>query len=208
MPAIEVIENQLKDHRPHLMPREHRTPTAVALILRDSLTGTEMLFIERARHERDPWSGNLGFPGGKIEEQDRDARRAAERETREEIGIDLENSRFLGRLSDIAGAHLPVLISCFVYGLETPAHFSLSAEVNGVFWVPLDLLLDPGQHKTARVDFSGKTLNTPSILLPKQQNTPLWGITYRLVLQFLAILGHDPAGPAATSSITGAPSEK
>jgi 8-oxo-dGTP pyrophosphatase MutT (NUDIX family) len=197
MPTIDEIENLLNVSRPLSTPRGHRIPTAVALILRNSPTGMDILFIERARHERDPWSGNLGFPGGKVEKHDEDARRAAERETLEEIGLDLGNVRCLGRLSDITGAHVPVLISCFVYGLDKPEILTLSAEVNSIFWVPLGHLLDPEHHQTARVRFSGKTLDTPAILIPGQGDTPLWGITYRLVMQLLALLGHDLSAPVS-----------
>jgi len=192
MPDIDAIEKSLKASRPQLIPRGSRIPTAVALVLRDTPAGLEMLFIERARHEGDPWSGNIGFPGGKVEHHDRGARRAAQRETLEETGLDLGGSRFLGRLSDITGAHLPVLISCFVYCLETPADFRPSGEVHSIFWVPLDMLLDPARHLTMRVNFAGKELDTPAILVAGREHMPLWGITYRLVMQFLAILGHDP----------------
>jgi len=76
---------------PPAAPDHRRTayPAAVALILLTGPAGLEMLFIERARHDDDPWSGNLGFPGGKVEETDDGERQAAERETREEIGLDL-----------------------------------------------------------------------------------------------------------------------
>src|SRR6185369_3871770 len=63
-----------------------RVPAAVAMILRQGPGGLEMLFIERAEHENDPWSGNLAFPGGKVEPGE-EPRQAAERETLEEIGL-------------------------------------------------------------------------------------------------------------------------
>jgi 8-oxo-dGTP pyrophosphatase MutT (NUDIX family) len=192
MPAFDTLERLLKANPPTLRPREHRTPTAVALILRETPAGLAILFIERALHEGDPWSGNIGFPGGKIESRDGSARRAVERETREEIGLDLAGNRLLGRLSDITGAHLPVLVSCFVYGLERPAVIDASGEVRSTFWVPLDHLLAPLNHRTVRVRFAGKELDTPAILIPELPDTPLWGITYRLVMQFAGILGNAP----------------
>ena len=38
---------------------------AVAVILRDAMRGPEVLFIRRAEHPRDPWSGHMAFPGGR-----------------------------------------------------------------------------------------------------------------------------------------------
>ncbi|HXB54963.1 MAG TPA: CoA pyrophosphatase, partial [Vicinamibacteria bacterium] len=40
---------------------------AVALILREAARGLELLFIRRAEHDGDPWSGQVGFPGGRAE---------------------------------------------------------------------------------------------------------------------------------------------
>ena len=57
-----------------------RKGAAVAMILREAVEDVEMLFIERARHDSDPWSGHLAFPGGKVEEGEQ-PQEAAERET-------------------------------------------------------------------------------------------------------------------------------
>ncbi len=182
------------------MTKDFRTHAAVALILRASPEGPDVLFIERAAHDADPWSGNLGFPGGKVEKEDSGAREAAGRETLEEIGLDLGGARYLGRLSDIAGAHLPIRVSCFVYGLVSSADFTLSDEVRTVFWVPLADLADPALHLVAPVQFSGKTLTSPAIFIPEARQTPLWGITYRLVMQFLDILGYLPVSQETSPS--------
>jgi 8-oxo-dGTP pyrophosphatase MutT (NUDIX family) len=165
-----------------------------------------MLFIERARHDDDPWSGNLGFPGGKVEKHDAGERQAAERETREEIGLDLASARCLGRLSDIAGAHLPVRVSCYVYGLpDAPTVLILGEEVRTVYWVPFTDLLAPERHISAPVRFSGTMLTSPAIRLLKPESTPLWGITYRLVMQFLQLLDvlplSAPSSPAVPSGV-------
>ena len=199
MLSFDDIQRTLDAHQPILMPRDFRTRAAVALILRSASAGPEILFIERARHDGDPWSGDLGFPGGKVEKSDGEERRAAERETMEEIGVDLGNSHYLGRLSDIAGAHFPVRVSCFVYGLSGPATFRPSDEVRNIFWVPLATLLDPERHLTAPVNFSGRTLISPAIRIQEPGNTPLWGLTYRLIMQFLHILGYQPAPGALPS---------
>ncbi|MBL0224251.1 MAG: CoA pyrophosphatase [Geobacteraceae bacterium] len=165
-----------------------RTRAAVALILRELPGDLEILFIERATDARDPWSGHLAFPGGKVEKGER-ARQAAERETREEIGLVLETERYLGRMSDIVGANLPVRVSCFAYATVTTAlQPVVSPEVHDVFWVRLSDIRDPDRHRMARVGFSGRTLEVPGIILPQPDKPVLWGITYRLVMQLLEII--------------------
>jgi 8-oxo-dGTP pyrophosphatase MutT (NUDIX family) len=185
------IERVLVGHEPVHLGCNSVTPAAVALILRQDPAGLQVLFIERAAHDNDPWSGNVGFPGGKIEKDDRSPQLAAERETLEEIGLDLRTAYYLGRLSDIAGAHLPVKISCFVYGTGHAGPFRLSEEVRDIFWVPLEELRDPARHVEAPVRFDGRTLIRPAIRLPQPGKPVLWGITYRLVMEFLDLLQRD-----------------
>jgi len=192
MPSLADIRRRLAGRPPQTLPTESSRHAAVALILRDSPAGPEILFIERARHENDPWSGDLGFPGGKVEADDPHPQRAAERETFEEIGIDLRLARYLGRLDDLAGAHLPVVVCCFVYETDRYDPFVLSAEVAEAFWIPLQTLLDPARHLMTTVSFRGEQLQRPALDLLGPGRTVLWGITFRLISQFMHILGYAP----------------
>lgn len=63
---------------------------AVAAILRERAGELELLFIRRAKRRGDPWSGHMAWPGGKREAGDSTLLACAVRETREEIGLDLE----------------------------------------------------------------------------------------------------------------------
>jgi len=186
--TLDRIEEALKRHKPELLTNAPGIKAAVALIIRHGMDDLEVLFIERASHQNDPWSGDLGFPGGKVEESDIDARHTAERETLEEIGLDLATARYLGRLSDLPGATTPVQVSCFVYEMKGPARFRLNDEVQDLFWVALGELDNPTRHVEAKVRFKGKDLHRPAIRLPQSEKPILWGLTYRLITQFLEIL--------------------
>jgi len=56
-------------------------------------------------------SGQIGLPGGKVEDQDKDREETALRETEEEIGIDAKDIQILGRLSElyVQASHYNVL---------------------------------------------------------------------------------------------------
>lgn len=193
--SYDLIQHALTGNTASPLPDDAHTRAAVALILRAVPSGMEILFIERAAHPEDPWSGNLGFPGGKVESEDGSERRAAERETGEEIGLELGEAEYLGRIPDIIGAHLPVRISCFVYGLVRPARLVLEDEVRSVFWFPLDQLQSPDRHMAAIVNFTGREMTAPAIRIMAPGQTVLWGITYRLVLTFLEILANSGLMP-------------
>ena len=169
-------------------PEGERTPASVALVLQQNGSGMELFFIERARHPKDPWSGNIGFPGGRWDPADADLRQTAERETMEEVGIDLSAARYLGRLSDIVGHNLPVRVSCFVYGLLQPVQPVLSHEVHDAFWYGFDELTASKRQVSSKVNFDGRQLDAPAIDLGLPDKPVLWGITYRLVSQFRQVI--------------------
>ncbi|HEX9187840.1 MAG TPA: NUDIX domain-containing protein, partial [Vicinamibacteria bacterium] len=89
--------------RAHRVVEGGAARAAVALVLRDGVpAGPELLVIRRAEHEQDPWSGHMGFPGGRAEPSDPSPEATAVRETLEETGLDLarDGSR-LGALDEM-----------------------------------------------------------------------------------------------------------
>lgn len=183
--SCEKISHALSHPRPVLLDIPGHRRAAVALLLAGDGAERKILFIERATHPGDPWSGNIGFPGGKVEADDSDPRHAAERETMEELSLDLSSAGYLGRLSDLDGAHLPVLLSCFVYAVPAGVQPELSDEVKDAFWVSINDLVDTSRHGIHKFTFSGDAFESPCIRLPYEDKPVLWGLTYRLVMDFL-----------------------
>lgn len=197
---IDQLRQAVSNYQPQRVDRNSypaHVHAAVALLLRQSPYGVEILFILRAEFPGDPWSGNIAFPGGHIENRDKSARDAAERETFEEIGIDLRQEEFLGQLDDVAGAHLPVIVSCFTYYVSRSTPITHNHEISKTFWVQLDSLIDPERQRLHHVTFRGKELTRPAVSLLDSEKTLLWGITYRLVSHFLRLAGRPSLPPTA-----------
>ena len=194
MPTLDLIQEILSRHQPATLANAAKK-AAVAMLLSGPAAAPEMLMIRRAQHAGDPWSGDLGFPGGKVEPEDTSARETAEREVSEEIGLCLAESSYLGRLDDIAGAYLPVHVACFVYHIENRVEFELNHEITNFWWIPLASFLEPERHRQAAFTYRQQHRARPVIDLVEPEHPFLWGITYRLVEQFFALIEHPLPKP-------------
>jgi 8-oxo-dGTP pyrophosphatase MutT (NUDIX family) len=163
------------------------------MVLRDEGRGPEVLFIERARRQGDPWSGHMAFPGGRIDPGDPHARGAAERETREEVGVDLRAAEHLGRLDDLQGRHAAapdgrMVISGFVYHAPEPGPLRPNWEVEHAFWFPLAGLRDPARHVEYPFARNGMQ-RYPGIRVGEADAHIVWGLTYRFLEVFFQVVG-------------------
>ena len=170
---IEQIKTRLAGYQPPTLEQKFERHAAVTMLLRNNGKVTEVLLIRRAEQENDPWSGDLGFPGGRIEDSDPNPRAAAERETWEEIGFCLNKENYLGQSDDLAGAYLSVHISCFIYQVEMDVQFKLNGEVVDLFWVPIRTLLEPQRNQQLTFFYRGQDRNHPGITLDAVSYTHL-----------------------------------
>jgi len=192
MPDLERIRAALGRNAPRVLsgPRH----AAVAMVLRDTGAMPGVLFIERAEHPADPWSGHMAFPGGRVDPGDGTPRAAAERETLEEVGVDLSAGELLGRLDDLEGRHAGrregLVISAFVYRISEPPPLQPNYEVREALWVPLCHLLDPERHVDFRFPrYPASVPPFPGIVVGHPERQVVWGLTYRFLEDFFETLG-------------------
>jgi 8-oxo-dGTP pyrophosphatase MutT (NUDIX family) len=186
-----ALEGRVADSVLHLDSTERRA--AVAAVLRDGPTGAEVLLIRRATRQGDPWSGQMAFPGGQREPEDRDLLVTAIRETKEEIGLDLgANAKLIGCLESIQaiakGRPIAMTITPFIFELVEEPPLSPNEEVAEVIWAPLAPLAHGELKTTFPYHHESGELNMPAWDV---QGRIVWGLTYRM-LNALLILLHDP----------------
>lgn len=183
------IERTLLAHQPISLEVGDHKHAAVSLVLRESDAGVEALFIERVKHSNDPWSGQMAFPGGMVEDHDADARRAAERETAEEVGVDLSKGTYLGRLNDQQGRHRGhdqgIVVCGYVYAVPPLTEVNHNYEVEEVVWVPIDRFLD-ARYYTTVVHPSVPDENYPGVLVGEKHHQVVWGLTRRFMASFFS----------------------
>src|SRR5207245_1320398 len=144
-----VSEASLERLRKFLLPLElaeaelkAKPAAAVMASLRDGPRGLEVLLGERTKREGDPWSGQIGLPGGRHRDEDPTMLATALRETKEEVGIDLEGrAEILGHMPPRAPGNKPeVLVVPYVALATEPIEATPGPEMASVFWVPLEAL--------------------------------------------------------------------
>ncbi len=167
-------------HAPRLHHADRRA--AVAVVVRRGGGGDELLFIRRAEHPLDPWSGHMAFPGGMVDPGDADPFAAARRETREELALDLDGgATFLGRLSDVKPVALlrSLAISPFVFALRDPATpLTPNDEVQEALWIPWAFLADRDHRSTFFWSRNGVPVPMPCY---RWDGRAVWGLTLRMV---------------------------
>ncbi len=150
----------------------HR-PAAVLIPVVARREAATVLLTRRAAHLRDH-SGQVAFPGGKIDAADGSPLLAALREAEEEIGLDRSHVRPLGYLdpySTTSGFHIVPVLSLVDPGYAVTIN---PMEVDAAFEVPLSFLMTPSNHERHAREWKG--LQRHYYAMPFGEHY-IWGVT-------------------------------
>jgi len=148
-----------------------------------------ILLIRRAERSGDPWSGQMGLPGGRSDPSDVTLLETAIRETHEEVGIDLSAADLVGTLHDVAprSPHLPpLMVRPFVFALPQRPPVTPNVEVAEHLWVELAALLHPGVYRPVTIRLGELSREFPAYHVSP---VPVWGMTERILAPLVALLG-------------------
>lgn len=189
VPALDwdALSRALRSRTPASLTAANRA--AVAVILREGTAGIELLFIHRAEHPADPWSGHMAFPGGRAEPGET-ARDAVIRETAEEVGIDLSGAELLGALDEVQAMRrmqaMDLVITPLVFRVATDVVARPDPlEVQGACWLSLADLLGSRYRSTYDHHEGGASMAFPCL---RVEVGVIWGLTYRMFRNFAACI--------------------
>ena len=182
--AADTISKILQARTPRTLSGGDYTQAAVLVPIQEREDGDYLIFTQRAEG-LNHHSGQVAFPGGRVDPVDRGDLEAALRETYEEIGIDPGHVRVLGQLDQTRAAY-NFSVTPFVGLIPWPYEFRLNhAETSAVFSVPVSALLQPGCLVTEDRYFDPDRRHP--VYHFYYQGWDIWGATARILKQFLEI---------------------
>ena len=141
---FEKIRKALADHNP-LKNSFVRKRASVLIPMLES-EGEFFLMLTRRSNKMRSHPGQVSFPGGKQDSNDRDSQQTALRETNEEIGLPGEKVDVVGMLDQILSLHY-YLVTPYVGLIPSDfVPFPNTDEIESVFKVPLTFFMKNENH--------------------------------------------------------------
>jgi 8-oxo-dGTP pyrophosphatase MutT (NUDIX family) len=140
----------------------------------------ELIYTQRSSH-LSTHSGEVSFPGGKVDEIDLNLFGTALRESNEEINLNSEDVTELGKLNYLISRH-KIEVNPFVATVDHPQVLKPNEEIQEIFTVPLDFLIDPANIQREIIERQGGVWQVPSWNIKNQK---IWGLTAMITVNFL-----------------------
>jgi 8-oxo-dGTP pyrophosphatase MutT (NUDIX family) len=163
-------------------------PAAVLILLvnHGDADGPRVLFTQRTAHLTDH-AGQISFPGGRVEENDRDPFHTALRETEEETGVDASRVEVLGTIPDYSTG-TGYLITPVVAWIDAPVDYRPDpTEVAECFEVPFSFLIDTRNHRLESAMYKGRMRSYYAV---PYHHRYIWGATAGMLVTLTRVIAH------------------
>ncbi|MCC9041300.1 CoA pyrophosphatase [Myroides sp. M-43] len=178
------------ERRPYLIVEDfvNRNPrySAVMMLLYPKGIDTSLLLIERS-NGGGVHAGQVGFPGGKYEQEDQTLEVTALRETGEEVGIGAENIEVLKAFTQVYIPPSNFIVQPYLGIMNCTPNLQLSEhEVASIIEMPLSTLLDDSIVKQVGLQTSyANYINVPAYVF---NDFTIWGATAMMLSELKEML--------------------
>ena len=183
-----ALATALAARTPYRGPPDPSLSQAAVLLMVRPTDPLELLLIERAEKEGDPWSGHMALPGGRKDAGDEDLLATALRETEEEVGLVVPPSALLGALDELRPTErrrFAITIAPYVAAVPVGSRpVPAPAEVETAVWVPLPHLASDEAVDEVLIELEEESFSLPAL---NYQEYVIWGLTHRILTDFMDI---------------------
>ncbi len=181
---LDKILQRVRDYSPHLLEPEGRMPEAAVLMPITRSDSPELVLTLRASG-LSTHGGEVAFPGGRRDPEDRDLIHTALREAEEEVGLAPGIVEIVGPLSSVVSLH-GIHVTPFVGIVPDYVEYRANdAEIASVFSVPLDFFCQDAREVTHRIDYQGGAWYVPSYRYGEYK---IWGLTAIMIVELVNLI--------------------
>ncbi len=180
----ELLKRALAERVVERVEGTELTPAAVMVLLYPK-DGEYCILLNKRSEQVEHHKGEISFPGGARDPEDRDSLDTALRETQEEMGINRGDITVLGEMDEVA-TRSQFRVRVFAGTIEYPYTFSPSAiEIAEVLEFPVPALMDPANRRVETHWEDGKPVISYSYA---HEDHVVFGATARILQRCIDIL--------------------
>ena len=173
VPQVETGDFHFNPELENVIRQGALREAAVLIGILEGAAGPSVLLTERTAKLRSH-SGQIAFPGGRVDDTDRTYAETALRECEEEVGIGGEHLEVVGEMPVYftgSGYRIHPVLAVISGDYKLRANVD---EVESIFDVPLSFLMDEGNHQKNSRKWQGKTRYFYEM---PYENRYIWGVT-------------------------------
>lgn len=144
-----------------------------------------LLLTKRANYNG-THSGQISFPGGKVEQSDLNLKQTALRETFEELGIIDEDIEVIREFTEVYIPPSNFLVTPFIGIIYNKPVFKVNSEVAKIIEVPFSKLID--ETSIGSIKITNSYMKETSVPCFKIDNSIIWGATAMILSEIREVL--------------------
>lgn len=144
-----------------------------------------LLLTKRANYNG-THSGQISFPGGKVEQSDLNLKQTALRETFEEVGIIDEDIEVIREFTEVYIPPSNFLVTPFIGIIYNKPVFKVNSEVAKIIEVPFSKLID--ETSIGSIKITNSYMKETSVPCFKIDDSIIWGATAMILSEIREVL--------------------
>ncbi len=178
---LDSIKQKLEKLNPIESTSLNKAGVFIGILYHDEyIKNPEIIFTQRST-KLSTHSGEVSFPGGKWEEQDKNLHETALRESNEEINLNTEDVVLAGSLNYLVSKH-KIEVNPYVGLITKKQNLVDNDEIEKIFTVPLEFLTDKKNAKLHKIERKNRNVIVPSWVYNDQI---IWGLTAMITADFV-----------------------